>query len=262
MVGRRVTHLNQHDFLGMDHEAVKERVREYLRTHYELNGQTIFMAGDGGTGYAAENFFELLPNGTTHGEFFIDRYHALKKIQECLGSDEPMVELAQADLRKYDLKHLMAVIDTAASRTATKAKREQVDHLKDYFWRNWQYCSTPAQRGYQGLGLIGSVESSHRALTYRMKRQGKSWTTAGAAAMIGLVEARQNGELVANLRTCLKRETHLPQVPLVPLQEQQIRVADYLKQVSRPSNGALQGGFALDAPTSSPIGHLIKSFTH
>ena len=257
-----VYHLNQRDFISFAHESLKERVREYLTTHYDLAGQTVFMASDGGPGYEPESFFGLLPNRQTKGEFFIDRYHSLKKIQDCFGVNDPMTPAIEQALRNYDYDGLMTRIDTGTSRLTTAAQYEAADRLKAYFKRNWAYCATPAQRGYVGLGLFGSIESSHRSFTYRMKRQGKSWTINGAKAMLGLVEARKNGELIQNLRTCLKQETRLPKVPLTALQRRRISVPQYLKRTTKPSCGALTGGFALDAATSSPIGHLVKSLSH
>ena len=67
-------------------------------------------------------------------------------------------------------------------------------------------------RGFKDIHLIGSVESSHQAFAYRMKKQGKSWTEQGAKAMISLIEARMNGELQASLNTILEQLTVLPRV--------------------------------------------------
>ncbi|OYS45435.1 ISLre2 family transposase, partial [Limosilactobacillus reuteri] len=79
--------------------------------------------------------------------------------------------------------------------------------------------------------LIGSVESSHRAFTYRMKKQGKSWTKQGAKAMIGLIEARMNGELQASLNTILEQLTVLPRVAQTSLlQEMHIRTGEFLRK--------------------------------
>lgn len=40
-----------------------------------------------------------------------------------------------------------------------------------------------------------SSESTHRKITYRMKRQGRLWTKTGASAMIRVIDSLRNHEL-------------------------------------------------------------------
>ena len=48
-----------------------------------------------------------------------------------------------------------------------------------------------------------------------MKKQGKSWSKAGAEAMLGLIEARMNETLLESFETLLKQGTTLNE-ELVP----------------------------------------------
>ncbi|OPG86559.1 ISLre2 family transposase, partial [Limosilactobacillus reuteri] len=107
-------------------------------------------------------------------------------------------------------------------------------------------------------------ESSHRAFTYRMKKQGKSWTKQGAKAMIGLIEARMNGELQASLNTILEQLTVLPRVAQTSLlQEMHIRTGEFLRKApTKPSIGAVQGIIPINTATSRPMGQLFKALTH
>ena len=119
-------------------------------------------------------------------------------------------------------------------------------------------------RGFKDIHLIGSVESSHRAFTYRMKKQGKSWTEQGAKAMISLIEARMNGELQASLNTILEQLTVLPRVAQTSLlQEMHIRTGEFLRKApTKPSIGAVQGIIPINTATSRPMGQLFKAITH
>lgn len=69
--------------------------------------------------------------------------------------------------------------DTYESQNLTEKQADDLMHLRKYLQRNWQYVHLPQMRGLKDIHLIGSVESSHRAFTYRMKKQGKSWTEQG-----------------------------------------------------------------------------------
>jgi hypothetical protein len=114
------------------------------------------------------------------------------------------------------------------------------------------------------MRLIGSIESAHRAFTYRMKKQGKSWTIKGAKAMIGLIEARVNGELPTNLTTTLNQLTVLPKVESPHLlQELQIRTGEFLRRVpTPPSSGVIHGDIPINTATSRPMGRVLKALTH
>lgn len=71
---------NCHDFLSLGKlESLKDRVKNYLDTHYWLDGQTLFLGSDAGPGYQPESMLDLIPINA-HGEYILDRYHCLRKI--------------------------------------------------------------------------------------------------------------------------------------------------------------------------------------
>ena len=128
--------------------------------------------------------------------------------------------------------------------------------------RNWIYIPTPSKRGY-AVKIIGSIESSYRAYTYRMKKQGKTWSMPGLTAMISLIETRMNGTLQASLASCLKHMTALPLLKEEFFAEVKVSLRSIMRKAPvRPSIGALPGRIYVDAPTSSPIGRFAKALTH
>lgn len=247
-----------HDFLSLGNLAgLKDRVLNYLDVHYRCQGQTIFLGSDAGPGYSPESMLELVPVGA-HGEYVVDRYHCLRKIENTLGHQNRLLGKAFHALRSYNWNDLTAVLDTFEAAGLSDKQFNNLQRLRAYLACNWSYISFPSDRGYSGVKHLGSVESSHRAFTYRMKKQGKSWSETGAQAMSGLIEARVNGTLQDSLEEVLKQETSLPsQLISDATKAISTDLRPYLrKSPIRRSCGAHPGRIALDAPSSSPIGHL------
>ncbi|MEK0411238.1 ISLre2 family transposase [Limosilactobacillus reuteri] len=248
--------INRHDFLSVGHQGrLEARLSDYLDRHYKLAGQTIFLASDAGPGYEPAKLLSLVPQGA-HGEYFLDRYHCLQKIEYTLGRHNELAMRAIKAVRHHDQAELTIILDTYESQNLTEKQADDLMRLRKYLQRNWRYILSPQMRGFKDIHLIGSVESSHRAFTYRMKKQGKSWTKQGAKAMIGLIEARMNGELQASLNTILEQLTVLPRVAQTRLlQEMHIRTGEFLRKApTKPSIGAVQGIIPINTATSRPMG--------
>lgn len=253
---------HRHNFLGTSLVTVKERVINYLDTHYCLKGQTIFLGSDAGPGYSPAEMLDLVP-AQAHGEYVVDRYHCKRKIKTTLGPDNRFLIRAYQALRNHDYNGLMMSLDTFESMGLSVKQQDHLDHLRAYLKRNWDYVPSPHDRGFEGFGHLGSVESSHRAFTYRMKKQGKSWTKLGAQAMLGLIEARANQSLDTSLVTVLKTTTALsPRLTVPAVQQATFNLRSILcKAPVKQSCGAKPGRIVVNGPASSPIGHLNKIFT-
>ncbi|MDC6114748.1 ISLre2 family transposase [Limosilactobacillus reuteri] len=248
--------INRHDFLSVGHQGrLEARLSDYLARHYKLAGQTVFLASDAGPGYEPAKLLSLVPQGA-HGEYFLDRYHCLQKIEHTLGRHNELAMRAIKAVRHHDQAELTIILDTYESQNLTEKQADDLMRLRKYLQRNWRYILSPQMRGFKDIHLIGSVESSHRAFTYRMKKQGKSWTEQGAKAMIGLIEARMNGELQASLNTILEQLTVLPRVAQTSLlQEMHIRTGEFLRKApTKPSIGVVQGIIPINTATSRPMG--------
>ena len=112
-----------------------------------------------------------------------------------MGQHEILTSKAIKAVKNHDKEKLTLILDTYEAQDLTSKQREGLVRLRAYLNRNWDYIPTARKRGYYDAGNLGSIESSHRALTYRMKKQGKVWSKRGAEAMISLIEARVNHEL-------------------------------------------------------------------
>lgn len=226
-----------------------------------MEGQTIFLGSDAGPGYGPAQMLELVP-AVAHGEYFVDRYHCLRKVRDTMRDQPTLMNLAVKSIRHHDLGKLIPVLDTYQSLTANDLASAKFDRLVNYLARNWIYLSSPSQRKYDDCVHLGTIESTQRAFTYRMKKQGKRWSTSGAKAMIALLEARVNGRLDHDLTKTLRQLTALPDDLINFDSKISVHLRSFLKKApTRQSCGAIHGSLYLDAATSSPIGRLAKLYT-
>lgn len=249
-----------HNFFSLgSHEKLETRVREYLDVHYRLNNQTIFLGSDAGPGYEPQRMLELIPV-QAHGEYILDRYHCLRKIENTMGQHEFLTCKAINAAKNHDKEKLTLILDTYEAQDLTAKQREDLIRLKAYLDRNWNYIPTTKERGYSGVGNLGSIESSHRALTYRIKKQGKVWSKRGAEAMISLIEARVNHELDDSLESILKEVTALPTTADLNLEINSKIIRSLFKKAKKPSKGVFNGKVRVDAPVTSFIGKISKFY--
>ena len=249
-----------HNFFSLgSHEKLETLVREYLDVHYRLNDQTIFLGSDAGPGYEPYRMLELVPI-QAYGEYILDRYHCLRKIENTMGQHEFLTCKAINAVKSHDKERLTLILDTYEAQDLTFKQREDLARLRAYLNRNWNYIPTVKERGYSGVGNLGSIESSHRALTYRMKKQGKVWSRRGAEAMIRLIEARVNHELDDDLESILKEVTALPKTTNFNLETNSEIIRSLFKKAKNSSKGVFNGKVRVDAPVTSFIGKINKHY--
>lgn len=82
--------------------------------------------------------------------------------------------------------------------------------------------------------------------------------------MLNLIETRVNGHLEISLEQILKQAMKLPKVSKPALlQEMKLQVRPFLRKITpRLSQGSVNDRIVIDAPSSSSLGRLVKSFTY
>jgi len=259
-VGKRRIAINDLDFIGFDQFEVVERMNQYLRNRYDLSDTVIFLGSDAGPGYGADRMLHLISGGRRQ-HFVLDRYHLLKKIETTLGMTNELTFKAVTAVRKYDFKRLEMILDTYEANIENTKQMDQLDRLRAYLIRNWAYIKHPKHRteAYRQIPNLGSAESSHRAFTYRMKKQGKSWSFTGMNAVTVLIEARINGCLHSRLKAGFDKQLELQVKP-----EPEVVIANFKISRAQPKfNGHLgvrQGIIGNLAPKTSALGALSKAF--
>ncbi|MFT9014065.1 ISLre2 family transposase [Liquorilactobacillus mali] len=181
--GKRRELINRHIISSLDRQQAMKEVSEYLQAHYDLKKTIIISGSDNGSGYEAEVFKELAPDCLKQ-EHFLDQYHLNRKLQERLSFDFELIKPMKKAVYSWNWDQVRVILDTAESRItkedqAGQEKRMALRKLENYLKRNWQYIKPAKLRGVKKPNGLGSCESNHRRYTYRLKRQGRSWSKAG-----------------------------------------------------------------------------------
>ena len=236
-------------------KAAADMMREYIERYFDLSQCLVLSNSDGGSGYEAEVFADIVEGCKSH-EHFRDRYHVNEKIKQRLNfADKELVNRLHRMLWAYRWEDVCTCLDTAESQAENYEQADQVRRLRDYLERNWPYLKPARMRpGIESCSKgIGTCESNHRIYTYRMKRQGRRWGKKGGLAMIKIITGLRNGDLGSAL-TSQADGCNKPQS-----QALKSAVRNVLKKTKFIQHiGVHHGGIYNAGPTSSAIGHLKK----
>ena len=128
--------------------------------------------------------------------------------------------------------------------------------MRDYLERNWPYLASMQERGLGEYStVIGTCESNHRTYSYRMKRQGRRWGKEGGNGMVKILTGLKNDDL----RDAMAAQEE--GFSSVPSKDFRCAVRNALKKTKHQEHeGIKHGKITLNAPTSSAVGQLAKSF--
>ncbi|WP_261806062.1 ISLre2 family transposase [Lapidilactobacillus luobeiensis] len=214
--GKRHQLINRKVFSGLDREKVFDQMSAYLDAHYDNRITEIITGSDNGSGYEP-NVFQVFAKTRKQHTHILDVYHLNSKLKERFNMMP--VELKQR-LRKAiftgDHKRVNTVMDTVEAIVTGGNEYDQddvenVESLRNYLDCNWTSIAPLATVDWHHTGL-GSCESNHRAYTYRLKKQGRSWSVPGLTAMLEIIDAVQNHELAESLSQTTVFDTPLPSV--------------------------------------------------
>ncbi|CAI3467411.1 ISLre2 family transposase [Enterococcus cecorum] len=191
--GQRKMAKNLKQFVGLGHQKTLNHVENYLYRTYDLKNTVIVTNSDGGKGYSQKTFKSLLPVVKGH-EHFLDRYHISLKLEQRVFVPE-LISVFQNAINNYSTRDLQCALDTLESHVETKEQETHVKKLRAYLRRNWKIIKPYHLRELSGEKQgIGIMESLHRILTFRMKRNSKYWGK-GLEAMAWLLTTKRNGTL-------------------------------------------------------------------
>lgn len=145
-------------------------------------------------------------------------------------------------------------IRTGRSCARTEADLEEVDKLQSYLERNAPYIPSLSQRGIHTEIHLGTAETNHRFYSYRMKRQGRSWSSEGMEYMVWVLTTRKNKTLTqvllyhANGKSYKKMDRAMHKAVV----RAERRMRNY-----RP--GCLEGRIGVYGASSFPMGRLARA---
>lgn len=180
---------NKKSFISFRNSHARRKLLDYLYQTVHIDDQTILITNsDGGKGFGPYIFKEIAKAlRVKHHEHFWDPYHVKNEIERNyrLYPEELKMEMFRA-IQNHDKQLLRTVLDTTESLLETEEEEERFSRFSKRMLSQFQYTKSPQQRGFEYLS-VGTMESQHRKLTYRMKRRGMVWSFEGATAMANMI---------------------------------------------------------------------------
>lgn len=238
-------------------DAFKKAAR-YLYETYDLTDTIVLSNSDGGPGYGVNAFEDCIGKCARH-EHFRDKFHRNEKIRQRIGFDKKMQRKLISATEKYDWKKVNVILHTVESRLPDDdayAKRlDDIDKLKKYLERNWEYSRGFAERGLKIKRGVGICETGHRYYSYRLKHQGRAWSDAGVKSVSAILNVAKNKELDLAFKMGI-------QEPIESLGEDLKGAARHaLKKIKTDTTRVQTGTIALNVATSSFMGQIKKAFS-
>ena len=259
-IGKRTELIHPHFVSSMRRRTAQKELTLYLQETYDLTDTIVISNSDGGSGYEPEVFEEICLGCKKH-EHFRDIYHVQRKIKERLNFVPQLQSKMMAAIYSYDRKKVQAVLDTAESLIDANEElcMENLRLLAGYIDRNWMFLKPMKQRElHDPQACLGAVETTHRKMTYRMKRQGRLWTEKGANAIIRVIDSLRNDEL----DDWLNQYCELPNEEIENQKKcEKMRRLALKKPKFIAHEGAYQGQIASGYAKSSPLGQLSKGLS-
>ena len=267
--GNRTELVGLRCFASTSRKELFAMVRSYLLGHYDLSKTTVLSNGDGGSGYQFQDF-ERIVEGCLDHQHFRDCYHVHEKIRTRLSfCNKELVDHIIRELHRTDniMKQITVWMDTARSCARTEEDLEEVDKLQSYLERNAPYIPSLSQRGIHTEIHLGTAETNHRFYSYRMKRQGRSWSSEGMECMVWVLTARKNKTLTAALLyhangksyKKMDRAMHKAAVQAEHKIAQNVRREAQKRKMRNYRPGCLEGRIGVYGASSSPMGRLARA---
>ena len=267
--GNRTELVGLRCFASTSRKELFAMVRSYLLGHYDLSKTTVLSNGDGGSGYQFQDF-ERIVEGCLDHQHFRDCYHVHEKIRTRLSfCNRKLIDRIIRELHRTDdiMKQIPVWMDTARSCARTEEDLEEVDKLQSYLERNAPYIPSLSQRGIHTEIHLGTAETNHRFYSYRMKRQGRSWSSEGMECMVWVLTARKNKTLTAALLyhangksyKKMDRAMHKAAVQAERKIAQNVRSEAQKRKMRNYRPGCLEGRIGVYGASSSPMGRLARA---
>ena len=267
--GNRTELVGLHCFASTNKKELVAMVISYLHGNYDLSQITVLSNGDGGSGYQFQDFDRMVEGCQDH-QHFRDCYHVHEKIRTRLSfCNRKLVDRIIRELHRTDdiMKQIPVWMDTARSCARTEADLEEIDKLQSYLERNAPYIPSLSQRGIHTEIHLGTAETNHRFYSYRMKRQGRSWSSEGMECMVWVLTARKNKTLTAALLyhangknyKKMDRAMHKAAVQAEHKIAQNVRSEAQKRKMRNYRPGCLEGRIGVYGASSSPMGRLARA---
>lgn len=226
-----------------------KQMSDYLQMHYDLRHTVIVANSDGGSGYEAHKFEDMLGRHKSF-DYCLDSYHVMKYITGKLGFDKSLLQEVRKCVKAYDREQLVLILDTAESVLEDEKQLEKLLVVKSYLMSHWEAIRPLKLRDLGVSDGVGTCESGHRFYSYRIKKQGRNWKKRGVSHLVAIMTAQKNGTFEALYRNSSPHQVFSNKVA--------ISMRQVLKKLPHELHRVPQASIALNGATSTPIGQLKK----
>lgn len=233
-------------------QNIWQNVQAQAAHRYTLTNIRIITNSDGGACYKPEHFQEAFAQSSYSILNQLDSFHVSQAITRTLRGLNDWKEKVRKAVKDKDKDRLILYLDTIESQLTEEKEIKRLQDVRSYLLNNWERIFDWRDRvpeAPEGARGLGAMESHQRHVSFRMKKRGMHWSEPGAEAMVKVKQGMINGTL---------KEAYIQQNQVTAREKRRcqktIRLARLFSQPTRASIGAKQGGFALYAPSSSPLG--------
>lgn len=240
-------------------EGFWKEVQAFTAHHYSLEDTQIVSNSDGGAGYTAEKFQEAFSQSKYSVLNQLDPYHISQALNRAFGGGKnEYKDGVKKAIKEHHLDNFKLWVDTYESTLEDEKKIEKLEGFCTYITHNWERIfdwREKVENPPEDARSLGAMESNQRHISFRMKKRGMHWSKEGAEGMVKIIQGILNRTLrevyLEHQKRSKRKQRHVKQV---------VRLAELLRQPTRPSIGAKQGSISLYTAHSSAIGNLMKSF--
>ncbi|MCZ0704667.1 hypothetical protein J2T56_003279 [Natronobacillus azotifigens] len=235
-----------------------KEVQAFTAHHYSLEDTQVVSNSDGGAGYTAEKFQEAFSQSKYPVLNQLDPYHVSQALNRAFGGGKSeWKEEVKKALKAQNLEDFTLWVDTFESTLEDQKNVDKLQAFKKYIMHNWERIFDWRERVEnppKDARSLGAMESNQRHVSFRMKKRGMHWSEAGSEGMVKVIQGILNGTL---------RDVYLKHQKRSERKQRQVKktvkLAQLLRQPTRPSIGAHQGSISLYIAHSSARGQLLKS---
>ncbi|WP_415669254.1 ISLre2 family transposase, partial [Streptococcus hyovaginalis] len=177
-----------------------KQMSDYLQMHYDLRHTVIVANSDGGSGYEAHKFEDMLGRHKSF-DYCLDSYHVMKYVTGKLGFDKSLLQAVWMCVKAYDREQLVLILDTAESVLEDEKQLEKLLAVKSYLMSHWEAINPLKLRDLGVSDGVGTCESGHRFYSYRIKKQGRNWKKRGVSHLVAIMTAQKNGTFEVSYRS-------------------------------------------------------------
>ncbi|MEQ9764913.1 ISLre2 family transposase, partial [Streptococcus sp. ZJ151] len=134
-----------------------QQMSDYMASHYDLSKTIVIANSDGGSGYEASKFEDMLGRHKSFA-YCLDAYHVMKYITGQLSFDKHLLQAVRASVKAYDSDQLAVHLDTAESVIEDEKQLDKLLAVRSYLESHWEAIKPLRLRHLGVTSGVGTCE--------------------------------------------------------------------------------------------------------